>query len=139
MLVCFLGFVSCEGEDDTNYVQKNYLSGMWNLTHVGALNASGILNYQEVSNRDCSDSYLFNEDLTASVTYRVTTSDACNSETVSGTYKIVNGNIELLLTGAETPMILDMLTLTDKELSFVYTSPSTSKLVFLKMSKAMPL
>jgi hypothetical protein len=142
VLFCFASLVSCEGEEDSNYVAKNYLVGKFTVTQIGALNASSILNYEDVPTLSCTDDYTFNEDMTFRLDDRsVTDAVDCTTVTTTGTYAIVSGNIVLTYTaeGEEVTKSLDMLTLTDKELSVVYTDEATDKLVFLKMTRQMIL
>ncbi len=134
-LFCFVSLVSCDGEEEVNYKSPNYLIGLWDVTQVGALNGQNVLNYEDASTECNFDSYLFNEDMTFT-SIDNTFDGTCTATTISGTYEVVNGYAILtyMMDGTATTKTLDLLTLTNTELSLVYTDEN-SELVFLKMTK----
>lgn len=136
VVACFFSLISCNGEEEVNYVSPNYLVGFWEVTQTGALNSQNVLNYEDVVTACSYDSYLFNEDMTFTMIDNSLT-ETCVSETVSGTYVVENGYAVLSYTvdGVATTKTLDLLTLTNTEMSFVFTNSDT-ELVFLKLTKS---
>jgi hypothetical protein len=137
--VCFLGFTSCEGEEENEFVQKNYVAGTWEVSEVGALNSGNVLNYVPVTVAEgCNvDKIVLNEDKTFVNTDYSVNEGNCTNVQISGTYDLVAGNVILSATVNEAAFsrTYDLLALTKDLMEVVYTDPETNKLAFIKFTR----
>ena len=133
---------SCEENDDTNYVQQNYLSGKWIAKEFGGLNAQGIVSFQNyVVNENCFfDDLTFNEDgsfLTNDFEY---IGIVCNNTTNTGAYSVESNVVTLNYTnieGIEVHQTRSITSLTYTEMVITYTDSETNEIVFIKFEKAL--
>lgn len=138
-LGCAFSFVSCEGEEDPEFVRTNYVAGTWEVAEIGSLDASNRLNYEMVDTSICEmDKFTFGTDMNYSFKdAEFAGGGTCNITTTNNTYAIEEGNIVLttVVEGETVEQALDIIALTDKKLEVAYTDEETNKLVFLKMRK----
>jgi hypothetical protein len=137
VLFAFLGFVSCDEEDDTAYVSPNYIAGKWTLTEKGMLNSQNVLNYAPVENNGCAaEDITFNADFSFETTDTDFDGTNCNTTSQGGTYGFTPGNVVFTYVAgspAET-VTMTLKTLSDVELVLV-TTDENGDIVFLKYAK----
>jgi hypothetical protein len=143
LLVSF-SFLSCDNEDETGYVQKDFLTGKWIITKRGVVNNSGKLVYfPYVNDADCDlDNYTFNEDLSYSFNNFSTASGTCENVATIGEYSAESNTVTLIYpeenSAGEIEMkerILNIKQLTDNSLEFTFTNTTINRIVFLKLIK----
>lgn len=133
---------SCEKEEETNFVQKNYLVGKWVATEIGSLNSDGDLNYEAYENStDCeADNLIINENKSFQINDYEYLNAICDNFNTEGTYTVENNRITLNYTDSEGIIIeetrnVSSLTFTEMQLS--YTDNQTNEIVFLKFQRVM--
>ena len=94
---------SCEKEEETNFVQKNYLVGKWVVTEIGSLNSDGDLNYEAYENStDCeADNLIINENKSFQINDYEYLNAICDNFNTDGTYTVENNRITLNYTDSE--------------------------------------
>lgn len=131
---------SCEKEEETNFVQKNYLVGKWVATEIGSLDSQGVLTYEAYENNaNCdSDNLILNEDKSFQVNDFEYLNDVCDNFNIDGTYTLEGNRISLNYTDSEGIAVdetrnISILTFTEMEVS--YTDNETNEIVFLKFQR----
>ncbi|ESU29187.1 hypothetical protein FLJC2902T_12290 [Flavobacterium limnosediminis JC2902] len=136
--------VSCEDDDDVNFVQQNYLAGKWIPVEMGTLDEENILDYLPYENdAECDlDNLLLNEDYSFNHTDFRYNGTSCESEVMQGEYRkegrtlilTTTEEIDGIPTEVETTRNLVSLTYDTMEIS--YTDEDTNEVTFLKFQKA---
>lgn len=143
-LVVGAGFVSsCEREDDSNFVQSNYLAGKWMPVEMGTVNAQNIMNYMPYENdAECDMDYmLLNEDMTFSFSDFEYNGATCDTHVLEGDYRRENKTLILTtieeIDGVPTEVetTRNLVSLTYDTLEISYTDEATGKITFLKFEK----
>jgi len=136
--------VSCEKEDDSNFDQKNYLSGKWAPVEMGELDTENILTYLPYENdAECdSDNIVLNENMTFNFSDFQYNGTTCDEFLLEGTYR--REGKQLILTTmeeidgvpTEVETTRNIVSLTYDTLEISYTDEVTNKITFLKLHKA---
>lgn len=131
---------SCEEDEETNFVQPNYLAGKWITTQIGSLNSQGVLNYVDYDNNvNCdADNLIFNEDNSFEVNDFEYLDNVCEDFSINGTYSLTSNKISLIYLNAEGLEVEEsrnILSLTYTEIEITYTDSETNEIVFLKLQK----
>ncbi|ESU23948.1 hypothetical protein FEDK69T_10050 [Flavobacterium enshiense DK69] len=136
--------VSCEEDDDTNFVQQNYLAGKWIPVEKGTLNEENILDYLPYENdAQCDlDNVVFNEDFTFSNTDFQYNGTTCESNVSKGDYRkegrtlILTTKEEIDGVPTEVETIQNLVSLTYDTMEISYTDENTNAVTFIKLVKA---
>lgn len=131
---------SCDKEEETTFVQPNYLVGKWVPIKIGSLNSQGVLNYMDYENNaNCdSDNIIFNEDKSFKYDDFEFLNDACVDFSINGTYSLTSNKIALNYLNTEGVAVEEsrnILSLTPTQIEITYTDIETNGIVFLKMQK----
>lgn len=143
-LTAILLSASCENEDDSNFVQKNYLAGKWVPVEMGTLDNENILNYFPYENdAECdADNIVLNENMTFNFSDFEYNGATCDENLLEGTYRRENKQLILTTTeeidGVPTEMetTRNIISLTHDTLEISYTDEITNEITFLKLHKA---
>src|SRR5690606_17982979 len=135
-LTLSLAMTSCEEDDDEqDYVAPDALSGRWELIQVGSLNDVGALNYVDAADGCEPDEIFFEADFFSTVENTPNGDVGCLVETKSGSWVLVDGNLEFL-SGMEEEFRRDVFSLTPDMMVLVYTNDE-DQLKFLKYQKGI--
>ncbi|HSD15463.1 MAG TPA: hypothetical protein VLB74_12505 [Flavobacterium sp.] len=142
--VSSIALFSCENDDDTNFVQPNYLAGKWIPVEIGTVDSNNIMLYTPYENdAQCDlDNLLLNGDYSFSNTDFRYNGTTCDSDVTEGTYRkdgkmlvlTTTEEIDGVPTEVEKSQTLVSLTYDTMEISF--TDEDTHELTFVKFSKS---
>ncbi len=124
--------VSCEEDDEPEYVAPDVFSGRWVLDEVGAINSAGAINYVDAQDECADDEINFAGNAFSSSDSSLNIEGNCATVTREGSWELVDGNLEFTA-GAEE-FRRDVLTLNQDMMVLVYTN-SDGNLQFLKYRK----
>lgn len=135
---------SCNDDDDTNFVQENYLAGKWVPVEMGTLNDENILDYLPYENdSQCDlDNLLLNEDYSFSFTDFQYNGTTCESVLSEGTYRKEGRTLILTTTEeidgvpTEVESSQNLISLTYDTMEVSYTDEDTHELTFIKFTKS---
>lgn len=136
----FALFISCDEDDDTTFVQENYLLGKWYVNQIGTINANNTIVYEDYINAtDCEhDNLVLNENKTFEENDFEFINSSCQNFQTTGSYEVENNKIVLTYVdseGVSMEHVLSIVTLTYEEINLSYTDTETNEIVFLKLRK----
>lgn len=134
---------SCDDDDDTNFVQPNYLAGKWVPVEKGTLNEENILDYLPYENdSQCDlDNLVFNADFSFRFTDYHYNGTTCDNTIEEGSYKkdgktlILTTTEEINGVPTEVETTRNLVTLTYDTMEVSYTDEDTHQITFLKFQK----
>lgn len=139
VIAVFTLCISCEEDDDTTFVQENYVLGKWSLNQIGFITPQNTILYEDyVNNTECEDDNLvFNENNTFEENDFELVNSACQNLQTTGSFDVDNNKINLLYTenGETFTQTLTIVSLTFVDIILSYTDTETNQLVFLKLNK----
>lgn len=135
---------SCEEDDETNFVQPNYLAGKWVPVEKGTLNEENILDYLPYENdAQCDlDNLIFNENFTFSNTDFQYSGSFCESNVTKGDYRkegrtlILTTMKEINGVPTEVETMQNIVSLTYDTMEISYTDEGTNAVTFIKLHKS---
>lgn len=131
--------ISCDDDDDTAFVQEDFVLGKWYLNQIGSINAQNKVVYVDyVNTTDCEDDNLvFNEDNTFEENDFELINSTCQNLQNTGTFDVQSNKIILstMVDGVAMEQTYTIVSLTYVDITITYTDTETNKIVFLKFLK----
>ncbi|MDD2984971.1 hypothetical protein [Flavobacterium sp.] len=139
VMAVFALCISCDDDDDTAFVQEDFVLGKWYLNQIGSINAQNKVVYVDyVNTTDCEDDNLvFNEDNTFEENDFELINSTCQNLQNTGTFDVQSNKIILstMVDGVAMEQTYTIVSLTYVDITITYTDTETNKIVFLKFLK----
>ena len=139
-LPIFFFSLSCEEDEELNFIQENYILGKWFVTEIGTVNSNNTIVYEDyINDSECEeDNLVLNQEGTYEENNFEFISSNCQNDQITGTYILDNNKIVQTYTdsgGQLKQKVLTIVALTYEEINLSYTDNEINKIVFLKLRK----